>query len=128
MQGNKFVHSVHLPGTLAANQQGSFMFPFAVTLAFVSAGQSNAGAGTLVVGSLADPDAFLLAKPIGVSGTPVIFNHKNWDGSGLPAGHAPGIDRVYVPKNTPITWLLDYDGAGGTAGQNVSILFGLIEG
>jgi len=126
MQGHKFTVSVHLSGTLAANQLGSFLLPFAATLIAVSAVAQNNSDATLTVGTVVDPDGYLSAKPIGDSGAPVQFDKTDWDGA-LFTG-VPSVDNIRVAKDTAVAWALDFDGAAGTAAQNVSIIFTFVEG
>lgn len=115
MQGNRFTVSVHLHGTLAANAQGRFIMPCQATLVEVSAVASNNSDATLAVGTSADEDGYSVAATIGDSGTPKVATL----GGALVTSGTP----VNVPNDTIIDWDLDFDGAGGTAAQNVTILF-----
>lgn len=121
MQGMLF--TVHVDtGTLAANQQGVIQLPCAATLAEASACGSNNSA-TSQLGTSADADGIMTAAAIGDSSTPAIFAAADFDGV-----LADGLNPLHLADGTVITWLLDYDGASGTAAQNVDILFTFLEG
>lgn len=123
MQGMRFVVPVHLHGTLSANAQGAFRLPCAATLAEVSACASNDSDATLQLGTSADADGVMTAAAIGDSSTPVTFDADDFDGA-----LADGENPLHLADDTIVTWLLDYDGASGTAGQNVDIVFTFLEG
>jgi hypothetical protein len=133
MQGNRFCIPVHLHGTLAANSIGTFKLPFAATLLEVSATAANDSAATLQLGHNADADGILVAIAIGDSAAPTVFDAGDFTGSALPtAPTATPLQQVPLlmsfAKGDLLTWILDFDGAGGTAAQNVSILFTFMEG
>ena len=123
MQGARFTVAVHIGGTLAANQQGVIQLPCAATLAEASACGSNNNSATLQLGTSADADGIMTAAAIGDSSTPAIFAAADFDGV-----LADGLNPLHLADGTVITWLLDYDGASGTAAQNVDILFTFLEG
>jgi hypothetical protein len=123
MDGHRFAVSVHLHGTLAANAQGAFGLPCGATLEAVSAGGSNANGATLQVGTAGDADGILVAGSIGDSGAPALFGRGAFDGALVTAGQYP-----HLAKGTVIKWLLDFDGAGGVAASDVSIVFYFQEG
>lgn len=128
MQGEKIVSSVHVAGTLAANQQGLFVFPFAVTIIALTAVASNATNATITLGSVADTDGYLTSQAIGVSNVPAIFDKDDWNGALLPTAHVADVDNIHVAANTPIAWVLDFDGSAGTAAQHVDISLVVVEG
>ena len=123
MQGMRFTIAVHLHGTLSANAQGAFRLPCAATLAEVSACASNDSDATLQVGTSADADGVMTAVAIGDSSTPVVFDADDFDGA-----LADAENPLHLDAGTVVTWLLDFDGAAGTAGQNVDIVFTFLEG
>ncbi|MCZ7568966.1 MAG: hypothetical protein M5U01_10320 [Ardenticatenaceae bacterium] len=127
MTGMRFTVAVHLHGTLAANAQGAFQLPCPATLLEVSAVASNDSAATLQLGTSADADGLMTAKAIGDSSTPVVFTRGRsgnyFDGALVDENQYPALD-----DDTIVTWVLDYDGAGGTAAQHVDILFTFLEG
>lgn len=121
--------TVHLAGTLAANQQGAFVVPHqGATLLSVSATGSNANNAKLRVGiggASADDDAFMTDKDIGDSSAFLTYGPKEFDGV---KADVLKISAPHLNKGDVVTWLLDFDGAAGTAAQNVDIQFTLLEG
>ena len=126
MQGMRFTVPIHLHGTLAANAQGRFQLPCAAVLQEVSAVGSNAHNATLQVGTSAAATGIMTATAIGVSGTPTVWTKANFNGALYT--DANDVDDLYLADNTIMDWVLDFDGAAGTAGQNVTILFTFVEG
>jgi hypothetical protein len=124
MQGQTVRHSVHLHGTLAADAKGYIYLPKGGTLLAVSATASNAASSTLKLGTVADDDAIFTAAAIGQSGTPVVWDQGDWNGAGNTLGSD---ENYYVAPATTLLWTLDFDGASGTAGQNVSLTFDWLE-
>ena len=126
MQGMTFTIAVHLHGTLAANATGNFILPCAAHLVAISASASNAASSTLEVGTSADRDGIIDALTVGVSNTPIEWTptHASWAGALVTAGGS----GYKFAKGDILAWDLDFDGAAGTAGQNVSILFTFREG
>lgn len=123
MQGTRFTVAVHVGGTLAANQQGVIQLPCVATLAEVSACGSNSNSATLQLGTSADADGIMTAAAIGDSSTPAVFDAGDFDGA-----LADGVNPLHLADDTVIAWLLDYDGASGTAAQDLDILFTFLEG
>jgi hypothetical protein len=123
MDGMRFCVSVHLHGTLAANAGGRFVLPCGASLVEVSAGSLNAGSATLKVGAGDDDDGILTDYAIGASGVPDRKRRSDFDGA-----LADGVSPLHLAAGTVVHWTLDYDGDGGTAAQNVSLLFTFLEG
>ena len=118
MIGNHLVYTVHVPGTLAANLNVRFALPFPATLRHVSAVGSNANDATIAVGTSADEDGWLKAAAIGDSNTPAEFGLTNFDGALLGV---PGSEYPSGQDGDIVVVTVDYDGAAGTAAQNVTI-------
>lgn len=118
MQGNHIQHHIHIPGTLAANVTPRFTAPFDMTLEHVSAVATNDSDATLKIGSSADDDAYLAAAVIGDSGTPAEFDWEDFVDTAHP----------HILKGTVVVVTLDFDGSGGTAAQNVTIVLTFGEG
>lgn len=118
MQGNHFVVTFHIPGTLAANITPVFTVPFDCSLEHVSAVASNDSAATLKLGNSGDDDAYLAECAIGDSGTPVEKGRADFVGGQYP----------HIANGTVFTATLDYNGDAGTAAQNVTILLTFSEG
>ncbi len=123
MDGMRFVVSVHLHGTLAANAQGAFSLPCGATLVEVSAVGSNANDATLQVGTSASAAGVKAATAIGDSSVPVV-----WGPSAFGGALCDQVSGPHFADGTIMTWLLDFDGAAGTAAQNVGLLFTFLEG
>lgn len=123
MDGMRFTYSVHLHGTLAANGRGEFALPCGATLVGASVGGSNANGALLDVGTADDRDGILDAVAIGASGTPAAFTPLEFNGA-----LADGRSGVHFAAGAVVTWDLDFDGAGGTAAANVSLVLTFLEG
>jgi len=124
MIGTRIPITIHLHGTLAANAVGTFRLSCPATLIHVSAVASNNSDATLKIGTSADDDGILVAVAIGDSATPTVFDRGDFDGALIsPAGEC-----YHGAETTVYSWTLDYDGASGTAAQNVEIIFTFTEG
>ena len=122
MDGMRFTVSVHLHGTLAANAQGGFALPCNATLEEVSAFASNNSDAVLDVGPAANGDGVIDGLTIGDATARLV------DSSDFNGVEADGYSGVHFNKGDVITWLLDFDGAAGTAAQDVSLVFVFTEG
>jgi len=109
MQEMIFTLCVTYDGTLAANKALYFTMPIGATLIHVSAVQSNAGSATLMIGDTGDTDQAIAAFAIGDSAVPVEKATADFTSPHFVDGD--------VFKLT-----LDYDGASGTAADNVNIV------
>jgi hypothetical protein len=118
MQGTQFVVSQHITGTLAANVDMRFTFPFPVQLIAVSAVGSNANNGILDIGPSTDTDGYLDGKDIGDSQVPAVFDKDDFVGTEFP----------HIAANTVICASLDFDGAGGTAAHDYTLVMVFTEG
>ncbi len=123
MDGMRYPVTIHLHGTLAANAQGYCQLPGPMTLVEIMAVAANDSAATLQVGTLASAAGIMAAAVIGDSGTPVVYGPADFDGA-----LADGVNPLHLADNTILAWVLDFDGASGTAAQNVTIMFTLLEG
>lgn len=118
-----FQQSYHIPGTLTANINIRFTAPCDCTLLHVSAVGSNANDATLAIGDSTDPDGYVTAFAIGDSNTPVEKEAlSDFDGA-LAGSQFPRISDGDVAVLT-----LDYDGSGGTAAADVTIVLTFAEG
>lgn len=104
MRERTVLFTYHFHGTLAAN--ATFYAELAVpwTLEDVKATASNDSDATLA----ASGGATITAAVIGDSGDPVTLT--------------PDTTPDRVAADTLVTFALDYDGASGTAGQNVTVI------
>ena len=118
MLGNTFTITIHIPGTLAANVSACFTVPEACQLIHASAVGSNANDGKLELGTTSDADAYLVSAAIGDSNVPVEFDQDNFVGGEFP----------HIADGTVFAAALDYDGAGGTATANFTLVLTFLEG
>jgi len=120
---NVFQVAFHIPGTLAANLDIKWVAPFDCQLIHVGAVASNASSATLEVGDSTDANGYITAFDIGDSGVPVEKELiTDFDGA-LADSQFP-----HITDGTIIALALDFDGAGGTAAQNVTIVLTFTEG
>jgi len=101
----------YLPGTLAANHVLEIAADRNWKITHVSAVGSNANDATLAIGNDADDDAYMVATAIGDSNVPVEFDRDDFVDDQFP---------THV-KADVLVLTLDYDGASGTAADNVVI-------
>jgi hypothetical protein len=120
-----FQQSYHIPGTLSANIAIRFTAPCDCTLLHVSAVASNDSDATLIVGDSSDTDEYLTSSTIGDSGTPAEF-----DGDDFVDTDGNSHNRYYprISDGTVVVVTLDYDGASGTAAQDVTLVLTFAEG
>lgn len=123
--GQRFTIAFHVPGTLSADLDLRWTAPHDCTLLHVSAVASNDSDALLTIGDSADPDEYLVSAVIGDSQVPVESDGATFvDTSG-------NTHTRYYPRiidGTVVAIALDYDGAGGTAAQNFTIVLTLAEG
>jgi hypothetical protein len=118
MQGTHFTHTYHVPGTLAANVTITFTAPADCMLEHVSANGTNANDGKLTIGYIGALEAYLASAAIGDSDTPAEFVRANFVGAEYP----------HIVKGTKVNIGLDFDGAGGTATANFTVVLTFSEG
>lgn len=118
MIGTKFTHTYHVPGTLAANVAIYFTAQADCQLIHVSAVGSNANNGLLDIGPTADTDGYLDGVSIGDSNTPIEFGKADFVGTEFP----------HIVKGTVVAVSLDFDGAGGTATHDFTVVLTFTEG
>ena len=119
MIGHHLTRLIHIPGTLAANITVTLSMPQDCRLVRVSAVASNNSDATLMIGVSTDTDSIMAATAIGDSAVPVIFDRDDWAATNANAVLSAGDILVLT---------LDFDGAAGTAAQNVTIDLDFLEG
>ena len=120
-----FQQAYHVPGTLSADLNIRFTAPMDCTLLHVSAVASNDSAALLCIGDSADPDEYLLSSEIGDSNVPAEFDGNDF------VDTAGATHHLYYPRiadGTVVCIALDYDGDGGTAAQNFTLVLTFAEG
>lgn len=118
MIGSKFQQTFHVPGTLAANVDIRYTVPADCQLIHVSAVGSNANNGILDIGPSSDTDGYLDGVDIGDSQTPIEFGKSSFVNTEFP----------HIVKGTIVVITLDYDGAGGTATHDFTVVLTFTEG
>lgn len=121
----KFQQVYHVSGALAANLDIRFTAPSNCTLRHVSAVASNDSDATLAIGTSADEDGFLAACVIGDSAVPVEKALADFDGALLTNA---GKEFPRIEDGDVVVVTLDYDGASGTAAEDVTIVLTFAEG
>jgi len=120
-----FQQTYHVAGTLSADLAITFTAPCNCTLLHVSAVGSNANNGLLTIGDSDDADEYLTSASIGDSHVPAEFDGGDFvDTSG-------NTHTKYYPRiadGTIVKIALDYDGDGGTATANFTLVLTFAEG
>lgn len=98
-----------IDNALDADKAFYWTLPCGMTLWHVSAVASNDSDATLMIGDSGDTDQAMAAAAIGDSGTPVEFEFSDFT--------SPHFDDGDV-----FTLTVDYDGASGTAAEDMNII------
>lgn len=104
-------------GALSADYIWYVKLPFSVTLQSVSAVGSNATNATIAVGNDSSAAAYMAAKAVGQSGSPARYTRADFVGG-----------SAHVPKDTVLKVTVDFDGASGTAVQNLNVVITALVG
>ncbi|MHC4749231.1 MAG: hypothetical protein ACYTFW_05090 [Planctomycetota bacterium] len=122
---NKYQNTIHVPGSLTANLNIRWTVPSPASLVHVSAVASNDSDATMTIGTSADVDGFLAATTIGDSATPSEFDLDDWDGALVSdAGNTP----PRLADGDIFVIVIDFDGASGTAADDLTIVLTFTEG
>jgi hypothetical protein len=121
----KFQKAFHVTGTLSANVNIRWTAPSDCTLVHVSAVASNDSDATIIIGDSSDTDEYLQSATIGDSNTPVEF-----DGDDFRDTDGNQQTRYYprIADGTIVVITVDYDGATGTAAQDLTVVLTFVEG
>jgi hypothetical protein len=122
---NKFAKAFHVPGTLTANIVITFTASGPCSLVHVSACASNDSDATLILGTSADTNGYLEATVIGDSGTPLEFERADFDGALLTDA---GKENPRLADGTVFVATVDFDGAAGTAADDLTLVLEFTEG
>ena len=113
----------HVPGTLAANLAIVWTAPFACQLIHISVCGSNANDGLFTCGTVADPNGYVTSIAIGDSLAPVeIEGISGFDGV------LAGSQYPHIADGDVLEFVLDYDGAAGTATDDFTLVATFTEG
>jgi len=121
----KFKIAFHIPGTLGADLDIRFTVPSDCSLVHVSAVASNDSDALITVGDSADPDEYVTSAVIGDSGVPAEFDYDDFVDAD---GNTHTRYYPHIVDGTIVAIALDYDGAAGTAAQDVTIVLTFTEG
>jgi hypothetical protein len=91
----------------------------------VSAVASNDSDATITVGISSDTDEYVQASVIGDSNTPAEFNEDDFYDSD---GNQHTRYYPHISAGTILVVALDYDGAGGTAADDFTVVLTFAEG
>lgn len=119
MLGQHFGRLIHVPGAMSADLDIRLSVPVDCRLVRVSAVTSNDADTRISIGDSDDADSILASTTIGDSQTPVVKAVDDW-ASANPTGVLSQGDVLVVG--------VDYDGAAGTAGEDLTIDLDFIEG
>ena len=115
----------HVAGSTAANLNIRWTAPCNCTLLHVSAVSSNDSDALITVGDSADTDEYVQSSAIGDSAVPAEFDYDDfYDTAGSQ-------QTRYYPRivdGTVLVITLDFDGDGGTAADDVTIVLTFAEG
>ena len=125
MSLNKFSKAFHIPGTLSANITIIFEVSAPCSLTHISAVSTAASDTLLIVGTSVDTNGFLESTVIGVSSTPKEFKLADFDGALLTD---VGKEYPRLAKGDIFVATIDYDGAAGTAADDLTLVFEFSEG
>ncbi|MFC2031568.1 hypothetical protein ACFLWA_12685 [Chloroflexota bacterium] len=120
-----FQQSYHIPGTLTADLNIRFTAPFDMQLIHVSAVASNDSDALLTVGDSDDADEYVVSAVIGDSAVPVETEADTFVDT---AGATHGRHYPRIADGKVVVIALDYDGDGGTAADDVTIVLTFTEG
>ena len=119
----KFCIAFHAPGALAANANIRFQVPSHCTLKHISAVGSNSHNATMEVGDSTDANGYITAYALGVSNTPVQKEAiTDFDGA-LADSQYPEVSDGDI-----VAIAVDFDGDGGTAIEDMTIVLTFVEG
>ena len=107
-----FILPIYIPGTLTGNHIVTFELPFDAQLIHVSAVASNASNGLITIGNSDDDDIYLDDSDLGDSADPAEYGRTDFINDQYP----------HIANGTIIKVTIDYDGASGTAAQNVFVV------
>lgn len=118
MTGYEFPIFYQGVGAAAADIQMVFEAPNDMQLVKVSVSGSNANDATIKIGTTDDDDLYMVAKAFGDSDVPAEYDRDDFVGSQYPVASEGAIVKVTV----------DFDGAGGTAVNDPTILLTFLVG
>ena len=119
MQGHRMLIPLLVPGTLTANVVYTFEAPFNFRFRTVSACSSNDSDATLMLGISTDTNSILTAAVIGDSDVPVEKRQADFASTNTTGA---------VSKGEIVVLTIDFDGASGTAADDLCVMMDIIAG
>jgi hypothetical protein len=119
-----FLVPFHVAGTLAANVTFYFTAPFDMQLIHAQAVASNASNALITIGTSSDADGYLTSKDVGDSAVPGEWDRDDFAGALV----SPTQQYPHIADGTIVEVFVDYDGASGTAAQNLTVVLTFTEG
>ena len=120
-----FQQAYHVAGSAAANLAITFTAPFDMSLVHVSAVGSNDGDASFTIGDSDDADEYLTTALVGDSATPTEFDHDDFVDT---AGDTHGRYYPRIADGTIVKIAVDFDGDGGTAVDDLTLVLTFVEG
>ena len=121
---NVFTLTWHVTGTLAANVTIVWTAPFDCQLIHAQAVATNASNALITIGTTADADGYLVSSDVGDSSVPNEWGRTSFTGALV----SPTQQYPHIPDGTVLTVVVDYDGASGTAVQNLTVVLTFTKG
>ena len=112
----------HITGTLGANANIRWTAPCDCTLLHVSAVSSNDSDALLTVGDSSDTDEYVQSSVIGDSNVPAEFGGDDFYDTD---GNQHTLYYPHIAAGTVVVITLDYDGDGGTAVDDFTLVLTL---
>ncbi len=106
-----FTYTFHIPGTLTADLHIAFALPCACQLVHVSAVGSNQHDAVWQIGEPQQAGAYLPLQQVGRLGNPLVNRRTEFTGGQYP----------HLAQDSLLNIFVDYDGAEGTAVQNLTL-------
>ena len=119
MQGHRNIYTFLVPGTLTANITATWTAAHDGRIQHLSGVASNDSDATLMLGISTDTNSILDAAVIGDSDVPVEKTRANFATANVTGAFSKGDILVLT---------VDFDGATGTAAQNLCVVITTLEG
>jgi hypothetical protein len=117
MDGMRFVWAVHHHGTMTADLIARYKMPCAATMVRVDSYGTADAEGTLIVGTAADDNGYILSHVPGHNAEFVTYEEGDFDGALISGGHCP-----HVAKDTELLVTLAHNDASTHTGFAITFL------
>lgn len=119
MQGHRVLVTFHVPGTLTADLAIVWTAAFRGRIKEVCSVASNDSDATLKVGTTSDDDFYFASHTVGDSSVPSTKTRADFASTAQ--------NGVFDPDDV-LKLTVDYDGAAGTAADDLTVVLTLLEG